>query len=74
MKSIKVLSIGVALFTLWSCSGNNDANQQQVAMPPVQQQQMQTAPVDSAAQAQAQDPAQAQATAANAQFFSKSWM
>lgn len=67
MKSIKVLSIGVALFTLWSCSGNSDANQQQVAMPPVQQQQMQTAPVDSAAQAQAQDPAQAQAAAASAQ-------
>lgn len=66
MKSIKVLSIGVTLFALWSCSGNSDANQQQVAMPPVQQQQMQTAPVDST-QAQAQDPAQAQATAANAQ-------
>ena len=67
MKSIKVLSIGVVLFALCSCSGNSDANQQQVAMPPVQQQQVQTAPVDSSAQAQAQDPAQVQAAAANAQ-------
>lgn len=67
MKSIKVLSISVVLFALWSCSGNSDANQQQVAMPPVQQQQMQTSPVDSA-QAQAQNPAQAQAQpAANVQ-------
>ena len=63
-----VLSIGVVLFALWSCSGNSDANQQQVAMAPVQQQQVQAPPVDSTqaqamdpAQAQAQDPAQAQA-------------
>ena len=64
--NLKVLSIGVVLFTLWSCSGNNDA-QQQAAMPPVQEQQMQTPPVDTA-QAQAANQAQAQAaTAANAQ-------
>ncbi len=66
MKSIKVLSIGAALFALWSCSGNSDANQQQI--PTVQEQPVQAAPVDSTtAQPQAQDPAQAQATAANAQ-------
>lgn len=62
----KVLSIGVALFALWSCSGNNDA-QQQVAVPTVEQQPVQAAPADTA-MAQAQDPAQAQAApAANAQ-------
>ena len=62
----KVLSIGVVMFALWSCSGNNDA-QQQVAVPTVEQQPVQAAPADSA-MAQAQDPAQAQAApAANAQ-------
>ena len=62
----KVLSIGVVMFALWSCSGNNDA-QQQVAVPTVQQQPVQAAPADSA-MAQAQDPAHAQAApAANAQ-------
>ena len=64
----KVLSIGVILFTLWSCSGNNnDAyQQQQVPVPTAQQQPAQAAPVDSTmAQPQAQDPAQA--TAANPQ-------
>lgn len=69
--NLKALSIGVALFALWSCSGNNDAQQQQVAVPTVQQQPVQAAPADSTmaqAQAQAQDPAQAQAApAANAQ-------
>ena len=62
MKTIYVtLTIGVVLFALWSCSGNGDANQQQVAVPTVQQQQpAQAAPVDSAV---AQDPAQAQAAA-----------
>lgn len=62
----KVLSIGVVMFALWSCSGNNDA-QQQVAVPTVEQQPVQAAPANSA-MAQAQDPAQAQAApAANAQ-------
>lgn len=62
----KVLSIGVVMFALWSCSGNNDA-QQQVAVPTVEQQPVQAAPADSA-MAQAQDPAQAQAApAANGQ-------
>ena len=62
----KVLSIGVVMFALWSCSGNNDA-QQQDAVPTVEQQPVQAAPADSA-MAQAQDPAQAQAApAANAQ-------
>ena len=62
----KVLSIGVVMFALWSCSGNNDA-QQQVAVPTVEQQPVQAAPADTA-MAQAQDPAQAQtAPAANAQ-------
>ena len=61
----KVLSIGVALFTLWSCSGNNnDAyQQQQVPVPTAQQQPAQAAPVDST---MPQAPAQAQAAAAQA--------
>ena len=63
----KVLSIAVALFTLWSCSGNNnDAyQQQQVPVPTSQQQPAQAAPVDST-MPQAQAPAQAQAAAAQA--------
>ena len=59
----KVLSIGVILFTLWSCTGNNnDAayQQQQATVPTAQQQPVQAAPVDST-MPQAQDPAQAQA-------------
>ena len=63
--NLKALSIGVALFALWSCSGNNDAQQQQVAVPTVQQQPVQAAPADST-MAQAQAQAQA-APAANAQ-------
>lgn len=56
----KVLSVGVILFTLWSCSGNNDASQQQVVVPTVQQQPAQAAPVDSTmAQPQAAAPAAA---------------
>ena len=56
----KVLSIGVILFTLWSCSGNNNdaAYQQQQVAVPAQQQPAQAAPVDST---MAQAPAQAQA-------------
>jgi hypothetical protein len=59
----KLLSIGVMLFTLWSCTGNNnDAYQQQV--PVTQEQPVQAAPVDSTmAQPQAA-PANAAATTA----------
>ena len=59
---IKVLSIGVALFTLVACTGNNNdaAYQQQQVAVPAQQQPAQAAPVDST-MPQAQDPAQAQA-------------
>ena len=57
----KVLSLGVIVFALWSCSGgNNDAAQQQVVVPAQQQQPVQAAPVDTV-MPQAQDPAQAQA-------------
>lgn len=42
----KVLFIGAMMFTLWSCTGNNnDAYQQQV--PVTQEQPVQAAPVDS---------------------------
>ena len=63
----KVLSIGVILFTLWSCSGNNnDAyQQQQVPVPAPQEQPVQAAPADSTL-TQPQDPAQAQAAPAAA--------
>ena len=60
-----MLSIGVAMLALWSCSGNNDANQQVV--PVTQEQPVQAAPVDSTmAQPQAQ-AAPANAAAATAQ-------
>lgn len=61
----KVLSIGVVMFTLWSCTGNNnDANQQQVPVP-AQEQPVQAASVDSTMpQAQAAAPADAPATTA----------
>jgi hypothetical protein len=60
----KVLSIGVIMFALWSCGGNNnDAYQQQQAPVPAQEQPVQAAPADSA---MAQDPAQAQAAPATA--------
>jgi len=60
-KCFRFLSIGVALFTLWSCTGNNnDAQQQQMQ----QMQQQQAAPVDSTmSQAQAQPAADQQAAA-----------
>ena len=62
---LKMLSIGVAMLALWSCSGNNDANQQVV--PVTQEQPVQAAPVDSTmAQPQAQ-AAPADAAAATAQ-------
>ena len=60
---IKVLSLGVVLFTLVACTGNNnDAayQKQQVPVATDQQQTAQAAPVDST-MPQAQDPAQAQA-------------
>ena len=62
---LKMLSIGVAMLALWSCSGNNDANQQ-VAVPVTQEQPVQAAPVDSTmAQPQTQAaPANAAATTA----------
>lgn len=62
-----VLPIGVALFALCSCTGNNGANQQQVAVPVPQEQPVQ-APVADTAQAPAQtaDPAAADPAAAAA--------
>jgi len=61
----KVLSVGVALFTLCACSGNGDANQQQAVVPVPQEQPVQAAPADTVmAQPQAQPEAQqAQAAA-----------
>ena len=55
----KVLFIGVMMFTLWSCTGNNnDAYQQQV--PVTQEQPVQAAPADSTmVQAQPADSAPA---------------
>ena len=58
----KVMSIGIILFTLWSCTGNNnDAyQQQQVVVPTVQEQPVQAAPADTTmAQPQAAAPAAA---------------
>lgn len=53
MKTMKTiyatLSVGVVMFTLWSCSGNNDASQQQVTVPTAQEQPVQAAPADSTA-------------------------
>ena len=70
--NLKALSIGVALFALWSCSGNNDVQQQQVAVPTVQQQPLQAAPADSTmAQAQAAPAANAQALPAPITDFIK---
>ena len=58
----KVLFIGVMMFTLWSCTGNNnDAYQQQV--PVTQEQPVQAAPADST-MAQAQPAASAPAATA----------
>lgn len=68
-KCFKLLSIGVAMFTLWSCTGNNDAQQQQMQQMQQQLEQMQqqmqqqqAAPVDST-MPQAQPQAQAQPAA-----------
>lgn len=60
----KVLFIGVTIFTLWSCTGNNnDAYQQQV--PVTQEQPVQAAPADST-MVQAQPAASAPAATAQA--------
>ena len=56
----RVLSIGIVLFALFSCTGNNNSDQQQVVVPTVQEQPAQAPPVDSTqAQAQAAVPAAA---------------
>lgn len=53
----RVLSIGIVLFALFSCTGNNNADQQQVVVPTVQEQPAQVPPVDSTqAQPQAAAP------------------
>lgn len=67
----KVFPIGIILFTLWSCTGNNDAQQQQMQQQLEQMQQQmqqqqtaQASPVDSTmSQAQSQPAADPQATA-----------
>lgn len=59
----KVLSVGVLVFALFSCTGNSDANQQQAVVPTVQEQPVQAAPVDST-QVQPQAAAPAAATQA----------
>lgn len=62
-----VLPIGVALFVLCSCTGNNGANQQQVAVPVPQEQPVQAPVADTAhAPAQTADPAAAAADPAAA--------
>jgi len=69
MKSVNVLSIGLVLFALSSCNGNNDASQQQVqvAVPAAQEQAVQSAPADTTmSQPQAQPQADPQAAAAPA--------
>ena len=55
---LSILSLGVVLFTLVSCTGNNNTDQQQVAVPTAQEQPMQTPPADTTqAQPQAAAPA-----------------
>lgn len=68
MKTINVLCVGVTLFMLSSCSGNDNSSQQQQAVVPVAQEQpVQATPVDTMAQAQAQaQPAAAPAAATQA--------
>jgi len=41
MKNLSVLCVGVALFTLSSCSGNDGSNQQQAVVPVAQEQPVQ---------------------------------
>ncbi|MBQ9556398.1 MAG: PepSY-like domain-containing protein [Muribaculaceae bacterium] len=52
--SFNAFSISAILFMFCSCSGNNDAAQQQVAVPVAQEQPVQAAPVDTMVQTQAQ--------------------
>ena len=59
----RVLSIGIVLFALFSCTGNNNSDQQQVVVHTVQQQPAQATPVDST-QVQTQAAAPAAATQA----------
>ena len=63
MRYFKVLSVGVILFTLFSCTGNTNADQQQVVVPAAQEQPVQATPVDST-QAQAPQAAPAATTQA----------
>ena len=64
MNSKKLLSAGVVVLALCSCTGNNDANQQQAVVPVPQEQPVQAAPADST---MAQPQANPQAAAATAQ-------
>ena len=62
-----LLAVGVLAIALSSCTGNNDAAQQQVAVPTAQEQPAQPAATDPAqAQPATADPAQAQPAAAQA--------
>ena len=54
MKKINVLCAGVTLFMLSSCNGNDNSSQQQAVVPVAQEQPVQATPVDTMAQAQAQ--------------------
>lgn len=64
MNSKKLLSAGVVVLALCSCTGNNDANQQQAVVPVPQEQPVQAAPAYST---MAQPQANPQAAAATAQ-------
>lgn len=67
MKKINVLCVGVTLFMLSSCSGNDNSSQQQAVVPVAQEQPVQAAPVDTMAQAAQAQPQQAAAPAAATQ-------
>ena len=64
MNSKKLLSAGIIVLALCSCTGNNDANQQQAVVPVPQEQPVQAAPADTT---MAQPQANPQAAAATAQ-------
>lgn len=64
MNSKKLLSAGVVVLALCSCTGNNDVNQQQAVVPVPQEQPVQAAPADTT---MAQPQANPQAAAATAQ-------
>lgn len=64
MNSKKLLSAGIVVLALCSCTGNNDANQQQAVVPVPQEQPVQAAPADTT---MAQPQANPQAAAATAQ-------